>query len=305
MCTSKSPVKVATTALEIGRQVLPDYSHRNSPKVYTQAQLFACLVLKTFFKTDYRGTSQILKDLPDLRQSLQLLEAPHFTTLHKAAKRLLRLSRVRKLLRCSVHRLLKRRRKVKKVALDSSGLDAGHASRYYVQRRAKGQDKAEKPAQKTTYKRFAKLEAVFDCATHLIVGALAGRGPKPDADRFVPLLDEALACVDIDDALADAGFDSESNHRQARQKRGVRSFIPAKIGRPSPKPPTGYWRRLMKRRLNKDYGKYGQRWQAETGFSMIKRRLAVAVAGRSYWARCRDALLLALSHNILIVAANA
>jgi hypothetical protein len=33
----------------------------------------------------------------------------------------------------------------------------------------------------------------------------------------------------------------------------------------------------MKHRLDKDYGRYGQRWQAETGYSMFKRRLGSTV----------------------------
>jgi hypothetical protein len=37
------------------RRALLLYSHRNSPKKFTQHQLFACLVLKNFLRTDYRG----------------------------------------------------------------------------------------------------------------------------------------------------------------------------------------------------------------------------------------------------------
>jgi hypothetical protein len=37
------------------RRALLLYSHRNSPKKFTQHQLFACLVLKSFLRTDYRG----------------------------------------------------------------------------------------------------------------------------------------------------------------------------------------------------------------------------------------------------------
>src|SRR5205085_2845555 len=83
-----------------------------------------------------------------------------------------------------------------------------------------------------------KLEAAFECRTHLMVGVLVGRGPRPDTDRFVPLLGTALANVRIGSALADAGYDSEANHRYARERCGVRSFIPATGGRPTTKLPT-------------------------------------------------------------------
>ena len=101
--------------------------------------------------------------------------------------------------------------------------------------------------------------------------------------------------------MADAGFDSEPNHRYAREQCGVRSFMPATTGRPSPKPPVGRYRRQMRQRLNKDYGGYGQRWQVECTNSMIKRRLTSTVAARSYWAQGRELLLIVLTYQCMLV----
>ena len=101
--------------------------------------------------------------------------------------------------------------------------------------------------------------------------------------------------------LADAGFDSEPNHCHAREKYGVRSFIPATIGRPTRKPPSGRNRRRMKQRLNKHYGRYGQRWQVECTNSMIKRRLTTTVASRSYWGQCRELLLIVLTCQCMLL----
>jgi Transposase DDE domain len=296
--TTKSPVAFARAALRAAAEALRPYAHRFSPKKFTQPQLFACLALKTFFKTDYRGITIYLEDLPDLARVLGLADVPHYTTLQKASKRLLKIPAAERLLTATVHRLLGRRRKVKLAAFDSTGLQCGHASSYYVRRRAKG----GKGWQTTTYKHFAKLEAAFDCATHLVIGAIPRRGPRVDTDRFVPLLEGTLRRVGLVTVLADAGSDSEPNHQHAREKRGVRSVIPAEAGRPTAKPPTGRYRRLMKRRLDKDYCRYGQRWQAETGFSMIKRRLSAVVHARSYWAQCRELMLLAVVHNLMILA---
>jgi hypothetical protein len=103
--------------------------------------------------------------------------------------------------------------------------------------------------------------------------------------------------------LADAGFDSESNHWHARAKRGVRSFIPATAGRPTTKLPSDRYRRRMKQRLNKFYGSYGQRWQVETAVSMFKQRLGSTVNGRSYWSQCRELWLSAISYNIMLLHA--
>jgi hypothetical protein len=295
-CLTKSPLRVARHALKVGTKALPRYAHRCSPKLYTQPQLFACLVLKTFFRTDYRGLISQLWDHSDVRAALGLRSVPHFTTLHKASKRLLQFRRARRLFTTTVHRFLKRRRRVRRAAFDSTGFECGHRSLYYIRRR----NGSLKRWQTVAYSHYAKLEAVFECRSHLMVGVLVDRGPRPDTDRFVPLLDDTRRRVRIQDALADAGYDSEPNHRYARETCGVRSFIPATIGRPTSKPPAGRYRRQMKQRLNKHYGHYGQRWQGETGFSMIKRRLTSTVNARKYWSQCRELLLIAITYNIML-----
>jgi hypothetical protein len=295
---SKSPTRVVRHALAVASATLPEYAHRFSPRKYTQPQLFACLVLKTFLKTDYRGVAAHLAEHSDLRGVIGLSVVPHYTTFQKASRRLLKRPVARRLFRASVHRFLKRRKRIKRAALDSTGLDCGHASRYYVRRRSRGTTQWQTVA----YSRYAKLEAAFDCQTHLMLGVLASRGPRVDTDRFVPLLDATLANVRIDAALADAGYDSEANHVYARQKRGVRSYIPAQIGRPSSKPPSGRYRRQMRQRLNKRYGQYGQRWQAESGNSMFKRRIGAVVAARSYWTQCEELLLKSITFNLMLIA---
>ena len=69
-------------------------------------------------------------------------------------------------------------------------------------------------------------------------------------------------------------------------------------GRPTDKLPSGKYRRLM--RLYRDY-RYGQRWQAETVMSMIKRRLGAAVAGRTDASRARDTMLKVITHNLMLI----
>ena len=87
---TKSPLALAKEALAVGQQALPKYSARRSRHDFTQAQLFAILVLRQFFQTDYRGIVQLLADFSDIRQALQLSKIPHFTTLQKAQERLIK-----------------------------------------------------------------------------------------------------------------------------------------------------------------------------------------------------------------------
>jgi hypothetical protein len=293
---TKSPIRVAREALAVATKVLRPYAHKFSPKLYTQPQLFACLVLKTFFKTDYRGISTLLQDLTDVRRTVGLRCVPHFTTVQKACLRLLRVPRARRLLRATIRRHMGRRRCVRRAAFDSTGLDCGHRSTYYVRRRSA----TSKRWQRLTYSRYAKLELAVDTVNHLAVGCLVGRGPRPDTNRYIPLLKVTLGNVQVDATVADAGFDSESNHEYARDVAGVRSFMPATIGRPTTKLPSGRYRRQMKQRLNKDYGQYGQRWQVECTNAMIKRRITTTVAARSYWAQCRELLLIVLTYQCML-----
>ena len=56
--------------MAVGSATFSDYSHRYSPKTFTQPQKFACLVLKVFFKTDYRGICKVLSEFTELRAAL-------------------------------------------------------------------------------------------------------------------------------------------------------------------------------------------------------------------------------------------
>jgi hypothetical protein len=48
------------------------------------------LVLKQFFKRDYRGTVTWLSKWSELRGTIGITKVPHYRTLHEAAKRLLK-----------------------------------------------------------------------------------------------------------------------------------------------------------------------------------------------------------------------
>ena len=48
---------------------------------------------------------------------------------------------------------------------------------------------------------------------------------------------------------ADAGYDSQENHRVGRDGAGVATAIPPPIGRPSERPPAGPCRRVMRERF--------------------------------------------------------
>jgi len=87
---TKSPTALAYEALKAAQTALPEYSSIFSRKDYTQHQLFALLVLRHFFKTDYRGVVQLVHELSDLREVLGLEKVPHYSCLWYAEQRLLK-----------------------------------------------------------------------------------------------------------------------------------------------------------------------------------------------------------------------
>jgi hypothetical protein len=297
--TSKSPLRILQVAHRIGQQRLRPYWHRFSPRKFTLPQLFACLVLKEFLRLDYRKLAALLKDAPSLAATIGLRSIPHFTTFHKAAHRLLTAQRARRLLDetaavATGHRLLKKR--VALAAIDGTGFETRHISAYFVRRRERA---CKTGYQTTTYTRYPYVNLVCDCASHLVLGVVTGRGPGPDDPYFQPALAQAMRRSRVDLLLADAGYDSEAAHVFARDQCGMRTLIPATRGRPTAKRLRGFWRNRMRVRFNRQ--KYGQRWQVETVNSMIKRSMDSSLRARTYRSQSREIVLRILTHNIMIL----
>lgn len=157
--------------------------------------------------------------------------------------------------------------------------------------------------------RLPKLSLACDSATHLVLAATASTGGGGDQPFFDGLLFHAWrrgGPAVVRSAVADAGFDSEDNHRIARRDMGVRSVIPPRAGRPTanPPPPDQPLRRRMHFRFERraDDALYGQRWQSETVNSMIKRNLGSAMRARTAVRRRHELLLRVLTHNVMLLA---
>jgi len=241
----------------------------------------------------------MLREWSDLREVLGLTKVPHFTTLCQAAKRLLRKPVGDQLLAatlalCRKAKLLKKRTKL--AAIDSTGLESRHVSAYYTRRcgRHKGRKK----------RRYPKLSAVCDTANHLILGAVIDRGPKPDALEDEATLCAALRQQGFTTLLGDAGYESERFHSVCRDDLGIRSIIPTtergRIGkRGRRRTATGRHRRHMQQHFPKKT--YGQRWQIECVFSMLKRNLGVSLRARRHQSQTRELRARILTHNLSIL----
>ena len=296
--TSTSHKAVAIVAYATAKQSLPLYRHLKSPKKFTQPQLVACLVLKEFFKTDYRGIMEILTDSSDLQRVLELKAIPHYTTLQKAAHRLTQKKTLDRLMHDIIALAIGTKVMKKSVALsaiDSTGFESHHVSSYFVRRRGRTEDN---PYQTTTYSRFPKVGIVVDCRSYMVLSGIPSLGPSPDIIHYRVAITEALKRTALKILTADAGYDAEHAHVFAREL-GIRSIIPNRVGRPTTKLPSGKYRKIMATRFNKTL--YGQRWQVETINSVIKRRLGSFLRARSYWSQMREMMLRLFTYNVMVV----
>lgn len=288
---TKSPKQILRTSFDVASGIFKDYSHPFSPRKYTQPQLFSCLVLKTFLKLDYRGLMQLLIDCPNLCNEIKLKEVPHYTTFQKASRKLLKASKVSLLLEKTL-KSFSRKGKIKLASIDSSGFESRHVSQHFRHR---------KEGNRNIYAKYhPKMTVICDCNSHLIFSFHFCRGPSSDSCSLEPTLNKSV--LKMDKLLGDAGYDGENNHKTCREDFNIRSFFPPLIGRPTSKLPKGKWRKIMAIIFrNKKKIQYGQRWQVETVFSMIKRNLTSALSARRYQGRLREMALLILTHNIAII----
>jgi hypothetical protein len=150
------------------------------------------------------------------------------------------------------------------------------------------------------YRKWTKLTIVCHNASHLIASSIVSAGPSNDCPYLAPAVAQATENLPIDRLLADAGYDAEANHRFCRRHLGIRStVIPVnERGRKKGKL-AGRYRNQMKNNFPKR--KFGQRWQAESVISRLKRRLGYALRGRTNESRSTECSLRVLAYNLMLL----
>jgi hypothetical protein len=306
---------VMRAAWHLAQRRLRPYFNKFSRHDFTVPQLFACLVLRELLGLSYRRLEKFLLDSEDWLAEIGIGRAPDHNTLCRAAARLLRSEPVKRLLDEQVlwatnARML--RLSTRPLAMDSSMYESHHVSRHYEHRKARGRQKREshvKSKRKQTVQSLPKLAVAVDSRSHLVLSMWTGSGMGSDSPHFEPLLFGAWRRVPNRSftVVADGGYDAEHNHELARHDLGLRSIIPATIGRvPSSRQRIRtYWRRRMSRLLSTRQSRrrcgYTQRWQSETVNSMMKRNLGSALRGKTSRSRKRDLRMKVLTHNLMIL----
>ncbi len=174
-------------------------------------------------------------------------------------------------------------------AIDSTGMETRHISRHFVH-----------CTKRPSYFRrtWPKVTIVCDTHTHLIAGCIVTRGPSYDSPLFNKAVRQACKQLTFARVLADAGYDSEDNHRFGREILGIHTII-ALNARGFTKIPDTPYRAEMKRDFDKET--YNRRWQVESVFSRNKRLLGSALRNHTEVSRQRECLLRVLTHNLMII----
>lgn len=285
-------VPFARVALEVGREVLPAYSHRFSPQRFTQPQLLAVLCLMRYEEWTFRAAEIRLAEHGELRRALELQAVPDHSTLFRFMLRL-----DEEVIDRAVSEVVRRlgrscsgsNKQKSTVAVDATGLAPGAISTFFIRRRE------HHGGVPTPYRYWLKWLLAVDTHRRLILAQKAHQGPTNDCATLPSLLDQIGKPKSlIGTVVADAEFDSERNHRYIREQIGAESIIPPKRSRPNWKI-TGV-RAQMQAAFPAE--RYRQRVHAETVFSAIKRKLSARAPGRSLVTQRKQALLLGPAYNI-------
>jgi len=281
MSTARQWLGFATLARQLAEATLPRFAHKFSPQRFTLAQLAACVLLKEYRQLDWRGIEALLELSPLLRRALGLRRTPDFSTLWRFTQRWLNAGRLGRLLAELLRRL---QLPPIAVAVDSTGLDPGRTSRYFVARQR----------QRGHRKRYVKLSLSVVVGRLVAASVVADWGPCNDKTELPRLLAETHRRVVIRELYADAGYDAEWVHQWCRDQRGIRSWIPPVVHR-ADDTVGGHWRSLMAQGLPP---RYGRRWWAESYMSGMKRVTGPWLRARQSPRQLIEGLLKAVAYSI-------
>ena len=282
--------KIVALAMKLGRKHLEPYGATTSRHDFTQPQLMACLVLKVYLKTTYRGVVDFLEGHGGLRRVLGLEgKLPHYTCLQKFSARDEVLPIVELLIGRIGQASLRAQGPKSEVVIDSTGVETSAASAHYLSRAGR------------TRKKYLKISLSVICGSLLPLGLELDWGPNNDKCQAAELLHKSLSAAEEAGALpqklyADAGYDADWVHGVCREVWGVASWIkPARCAADGTL--GGVHRPAMTPQRLKAEG-YGRRWHVESFISGLKRVCGSTLNARQEHTQQREAAFKVLAYAL-------
>jgi len=253
--------------MKLGGRHLANYGATRSRHDFTQRQLMACLILRAYLKTTYRGVLEFLSVSPCLREELGLADKlPHYTTLQKFSARSKVLEIADAMIRTIGQAAGLSTFGQGAAAMDATGLETTTASAHFQCRRGGERRK------------WVKISTIVLCGSLLPLGLVLDWGPNNDKCQARALIAKASQASLPAKLYADAGYDAEWIHDQCRLEWGVESVIKPAVHRADGQR-SGFWRSGMSQQYLKRKG-YGGRWAVESFFSGLKRTMGSMLNSR-------------------------
>lgn len=284
--------KVARLAMKLSAKHMADYGSYKSRHDFTQKQLMACLILRAYLKTTYRGVVDFLSGHGGLRAALGMEEKlPHYTTLQKFSAR----SEILKIVDLLIARIGKAglrmqggKQKEVEVAIDATGMETTVASAHYATRSGRQRRK------------WVKLSLSVICGCLLPVGLVMAWGPSNDKcqaeDLLFKSLDEMpLSCLP-QRLYGDAGYDADWIHALCREEWGVESMIKPARHRGDGSLGGIYRPGMTAEQLQRK--SYGRRWHIESFISGLKRTTGSALQARKDDNLLKEAAIRVLAYSL-------
>jgi hypothetical protein len=276
--------QVAALAMQLGGRHLADYGANTSRHDFTQRQLMACLILRAYTKTTYRGILELLAVSPSLRQELGLTDKlPHYSTLAKFSERSQVLEIADAMIR-TIGQASFRQNPEAAAAMDATGLETTTASAHFQCWRG-GQRR-----------KWIKISTIVLCGSLLPMSLVVDWGPTNDKCQAGQLMAKAQTVAMPDTLYADAGYDAEWVHVRCREEWGPESVIKPAVHRADGRR-NGIWRSGM----SKNYlakMQYGKRWAVETFFSGLKRTMGSMLNSRRPDQLLKEAVFRVLAYTL-------
>src|SRR3989338_1518088 len=233
------------------------FPQKHDPRKYGVWAHAILLALKELEEKTYRFIVDMVAEMPQILALLGISQAPHWTTLHKAAQRF-RGSLIERLVESFVRRTKSERIRA---GIDSTGLQPTRARAYYTTILKKDKKKRRK------IKKHIKLSTVVDLDHQLPICFKIRRGPASDHWDSQPLVRKAHRIKPLKSLDADKGYTKEGLRKLVVEECGAEDRIKVK----NPEVPIWrtrgeYLKKAKRRKLRANY-----RSLCETYHSVLKR----------------------------------
>lgn len=245
-------LRIVKLTMRLARRHLSTYAHPKSPRLFTQPQLFTCLILKAHLGVTYRRIEELLILMPAVREAMGLERVPRFTTLQTFAARPEIVNLMDGVL-ASIGRAVNKANP-QQAAIDGTGLETTSASAHFISRAGRKRTK------------FVKLTMVVLCSAMIPCALVADWGPSHDMKQAWEVREKLKRVTKPTCLWGDSAFDCEQWHQANWNEWGVPSYAPT-VMRSADGSVNGFYRSAFTQPVTD----YGRRWAVETVNSAFKR----------------------------------